>query len=199
MYSRPIDLRNFSPLPVKDSSECNDLESVLIPHNQIMFRVRTLRDEISASYSGGSVYVLTLLKGAKRFYEDIFSEDVGFSYQPLFRKASSYVGTESSGEVKFDLGDLPDMEGERVLIIEDIVDTGLTLSKVRSLLMERGAREVRICTLLDKPSRRKVKVDLDFVGFTIPDEFVVGYGLDYNDKYRDLDNIGILKPAVYEN
>lgn len=111
---------------------------------------------------------------------------------------SSYDGAESVGDVKINKDLDKSVKGESILLVEDIVDTGRTLKEVKQMLYNKGAADVKIVSLLDKPERRVIEIDADYVGFKIPNEFVVGYGLDYNQKYRNLPYIGVLKPAVYE-
>jgi len=116
-----------------------------------------------------------------------------------FMKVSSYgKGTATSGFIQIHLDLKRDIKGADVIVIEDIIDSGRTLQKLQSLLSDRGAHSVKCCTLLDKPDRRQVDMHVDYVGMVIPDEFVVGYGLDYDEKYRNLPYVGILKPSVYE-
>jgi len=112
---------------------------------------------------------------------------------------SSYEGTQSTGTLTFRKDLDVDITGRDVLILEDILDTGRTLKKIKELLLSRGPKSVKICTLLDKPEGRKVELDADYVGFTIPDAFVVGFGLDYDESYRNLPFVGIVKPEVYTN
>ena len=112
---------------------------------------------------------------------------------------SSYQGTRSSGEVRINKDVSVPIEGRNVIIVEDIIDTGYTLSYLKRIMLERRPKSLKICTLLDKPDRREVEITGDYVGFTVPNEFVVGYGLDFNQKYRNFPEIGVLKPEIYEN
>lgn len=176
----------------------NDIEKILITEEQLAERVRLLADEINAYYNGEPVVVVTILKGGAVFAVDLMRR-LDMSVQVDFACVSSYgSSTISSGEliVKKDI-DI-DVKNKNVLIAEDIIDTGVTLSKLRVMLKSRGAKDVKIVTMLNKPARRKVPIEADFKGFDIPDEFVVGYGLDYDENYRNLPYVGILKRSVYE-
>ncbi len=176
----------------------NDIEKILITEAQLAERVRLLADEINAYYNGEPVVVVTILKGGAVFAVDLMRR-LDMSVQVDFACVSSYgSSTISSGEliVKKDI-DI-DVKNKNVLIAEDIIDTGVTLSKLRVMLKSRGAKDVKIVTMLNKPARRKVPIEADFKGFDIPDEFVVGYGLDYDENYRNLPYVGILKRSVYE-
>ena len=153
--------------------------------------------KITEDYKNSNLMLVTVLKGAVVFLADVMRE-IDVPAEIDFMVVSSYgAGVKSSGVVKIvkDL-DVP-LEGKDILIVEDILDSGLTLSYIKELLASRGPKSIRIATLLDKPSRRKVDLQADYVGFSVPDEFVIGYGLDYDEKYRNLPYIGILKPEVY--
>lgn len=163
----------------------------LINRDEIQSRIRELAQEINQHYknSPNELVVVGLLRGSFMFMADL----VRLIEMPIavdFLTASSYgSGTESSRDVKI-LKDLDgDVQDKDVLIVEDIIDTGFTLSKVREIMKVKGAKSVAICTLLDKPSRREVEVPVEWIGFSIPDEFVVGYGIDYAQHYRNLDYI----------
>ena len=169
------------------------ITSTLLTEAQIQERVRSLGARISEDYAGHEIIGICLLKGSI-----VFTADLMRCIRPPFSlevmRASSYDGTASTGSVKV-LYDLDrDIAGRDVLIIEDIVDTGRTLHKTVDLLASRRPNSLRICSLLDKPSRRVEPLEIDMVGFTIEDHFVVGYGLDYNEHYRNLPYIGILDP-----
>ena len=175
----------------------SDLEKVLLTEERIQERVKELGKEISRDYEGQEVVLVGILKGAVTFFADL-SRAIDGHVVFDFMACSSYGGGTTSsgtGEIKKDL-DQP-IAGKNVLIVEDIIDTGITLSRLIPLLKERGARTVRLVTLLSKPSRRLTDVTVDYNGFEIPDCFVVGYGLDYDEKYRNLPYIGILKEEVY--
>ncbi len=173
------------------------MQSTLLTEEQIRQRVKELGKEVSACYQGKDLLLVTVLKGAVVFLTD-FMRALDCHCELEFMVASSFCGgVKSTGVLKIvkDI-DVP-IEGRDVLIVEDILDSGLTLSHIKKLLEDRGPASVRIVTLLDKPVRRKADINADFTGFVIPDEFVVGYGLDYDEKYRNLPYIGILKPEVY--
>ena len=172
---------------------------VLIEENEVREKIRAIAEKINADYAGEDLHVVCILKGGVFF----MCELVKYITVPVthdFMSVSSYGnGTESSGAVKI-VKDLDDpLMGKDVIIVEDIVDSGRTLSYLMELMRDRGPRSLALCTLLDKPDRRVVEVPVTYTGFRIPDEFVVGYGLDYDEKYRELPYIGVLKPEVYQN
>jgi len=167
---------------------------IMFTAETIAGKVAELGQEISKDYQGKEIFGICLLKGSILFCSDLIRKiDVPITIDVM--RASSYgLGTESSGSVKI-LQDLDaDIADKDVLIIEDIIDTGRTLRKTYDLLAFRKPKSLKICSFLNKPSRREVHIDLDYVGFTIPDRFVVGYGLDYAEHYRNLPYIGILNP-----
>ena len=174
-----------------------DVLRVLHSEDEIREKVRELGGKITADYKNSNLMLVTVLKGAVVFLADLMRQ-IDVPAEIDFMVVSSYgSGVKSSGVVKIvkDL-DVP-LAGKDILIVEDILDSGLTLSYIKELLESRGPRSIRIATLLDKPSRRKVDLQADYIGFSVPDEFVIGYGLDYDEKYRNLPYIGILKPEVY--
>ena len=174
-----------------------DVLRVLLSEDVIREKVRELGGKITADYKNSNLMLVTVLKGAVVFLADLMRQ-IDVPAEIDFMVVSSYgSGVKSSGVVKIvkDL-DVP-LAGKDILIVEDILDSGLTLSYIKELLESRGPRSIRIATLLDKPSRRKVDLQADYIGFSVPDEFVIGYGLDYDEKYRNLPYIGILKPEVY--
>ena len=174
-----------------------DVLRVLLSEDEIREKVRELGGKITADYKNSNLMLVTVLKGAVVFLADLMRQ-IDVPAEIDFMVVSSYgSGVKSSGVVKIvkDL-DVP-LAGKDILIVEDILDSGLTLSYIKELLESRGPRSIRIATLLDKPSRRKVDLQADYIGFSVPDEFVIGYGLDYDGKYRNLPYIGILKPEVY--
>lgn len=178
----------------------NDIEKVLMSKEEIEELVERLASEISKDYKDKNLLLLGILKGSVVFMGDIMKA-IDIPTQIDFMRVSSYGhGTASSGRVNIIL-DLfrNDIDTCDILIIEDIIDSGKTLSYLVQYLKGKGARSVKTCTLLDKPSRREVDFTPDYVGAAIPDEFVVGYGLDYNEDYRALPYVGILKRSVYEN
>lgn len=171
--------------------------SEILSEEEIERRVRELGQQISTDMNGEPVKLICILRGAVFFACELAKRLTVPVYMD-FMSASSYGnGTESSGTVRIrkDLDDA--VEGQNVLIVEDIIDSGRTLSMLKRLMMERGAKSVRLCTLLDKPERRVVDLTVDYVGFEVPDEFIVGYGLDYAQKYRNLPYIG--KVEFFDN
>lgn len=174
-----------------------DIAGVLISRDDIRKRVREMGEVISSDYEGKNLLVVGILKGAIIFLADLVRE-ITVPLQLDFVAVSSYGGgTSTSGAVRI-LKDLEvPVEDKHLLIVEDIVDTGLTLRYLLENLRSRNPLSVRACTILDKPDRRLVDVKVDYCGFTIPDKFVVGYGLDYDQKYRHLPDICILKPELY--
>ena len=178
----------------------NDIERVLLSEEELKEIIKRLGKEITEDYKDKNLLLLGILKGSVVFMGDIMKA-LSIPTQIDFMRVSSYGhGTVSSGRVNIIL-DLfrNDMDTCDILIIEDVIDSGKTLSYLVQYLKGKGARSVKTCTLLDKPSRREVDFTPDYVGVEIPDEFVVGYGLDYNEDYRALPYVGILKRAVYEN
>ncbi|MDQ2799791.1 MAG: hypoxanthine phosphoribosyltransferase [Armatimonadota bacterium] len=176
-----------------------DIAEVLLTEEAIANRVAELGAQVSKDYAGKELILICILKGANVFLADLVRQiTIPVSYD--FVAVSSYgADTKSSGVVRI-LKDLDEsVESKHVLVVEDIVDTGLTLrlSYLLENLRSRRAASVKICTLLDKPARRRVDVPVDYFGFTVEDQFVVGYGLDYGGKYRSLPFIGVLKPEIY--
>ena len=174
-----------------------DIERVLLSEEQLRQRVRELGEEISKEYAGKEILMIGVLRGAVMFMADL-ARAITVPVMIDFMAVSSYgTSTSSSGIVRI-LKDLDEeVAGKHVLIVEDIVDSGLTLSYLVDNIKSRQPASVRICTLLNKPERRKVDLEVNYNGFVVPDEFVVGYGLDYAEKYRNVPFIGILKPAIY--
>ncbi|MET1044900.1 MAG: hypoxanthine phosphoribosyltransferase [Microbacteriaceae bacterium] len=174
-----------------------DLSTVLISEEQIQAKIAELSRQIEADYQDRRPLLVGVLKGAVMVMADL-ARELKLHIDMDWMAVSSYgAGTQSSGVVRI-LKDLDsDLTGRDVLIVEDIIDSGLTLSWLRSNLESRGAASVEICALLRKPDAAKVQVDVKYAGFEIPNEFVVGYGLDYAEKYRNLRGIGVLAPHVY--
>ena len=166
---------------------------VLISKEKIADRVKELAKTINKEFDGEEVVLIGLLRGSVIFLSDL-AREIDLDAKIDFMIVSSYGNTmESSREVKI-IKDLEEyIEGKNVIIVEDIIDTGYTLQKVVETLKLRNPKELKICTLLDKPERREVEIPVDYVGFQIPDEFVVGYGLDYAQKYRNLPFIGVVE------
>ncbi|MEK3705623.1 MAG: hypoxanthine phosphoribosyltransferase [Paenibacillus sp.] len=177
----------------------NDIQEVLISEEEIQSKVKELGATLSAEYADRNPLVICVLKGAFIFMADLV-KNITVPVEMDFMAVSSYgASTKSSGVVKI-IKDLDvSVEGREVLIVEDIIDSGLTLSYLIELLENRGAESVRVVTLFDKPSGRKVELEAHYTGFDIPDAFIVGYGLDFAEKYRNLPYIGILKPEVYSS
>lgn len=176
----------------------NDIKEILITAEQIKEKVEQLGVQLSKEYAGRNPLVICVLKGAFIFMSDLVKE-ITVPMELDFMAVSSYgTSTRSSGEVKI-IKDLDtSVEGREILIVEDIIDSGLTLSYLIDVLERRKVKSVKIVTLFDKPARRTVDLQADWSGFLIPDEFIVGYGLDYGEKYRNLPYIGVLKPEIYE-
>ena len=175
-----------------------NIQEVMLTEAQIQARIAELGEILSEDYRDKNPVVLGVMKGVVVFYADMIRK-ITVPCEMDFMWVSSYEGTDSSGNVVIKRDVSVDIQDRHVLILEDIYDTGNTLSFVCEHLLERKPASLKICTLLDKPSRRKPGVTLqaDYVGFTIPNAFVVGYGLDYNEYYRNLPYVGILKPEAY--
>jgi hypoxanthine phosphoribosyltransferase len=176
----------------------SDIGEILLTEEAIQARVAELGRQISADYAGRHLTLVSVLKGSLPFMADLMRA-ISIPVRIDLMEVSSYGGTstESSGLVRI-LKDLSaSIQGEDVLIVEDIIDTGLTLNYLVRYLRGKNPASLRICTLLDKPARRLVDIPVDYVGFTIPDQFVVGYGLDYGEVYRNLKFVGVLRPEVY--
>ena len=174
-----------------------DVERILFTEEQLQKRVAELGAQITADYAGKAPVLASVLRGSYIFMADL-TRQIKLPLTVDFMAVSSYgSGTTSSGQVEIrkDLSD--SIEGRDLLIVEDILDSGNTLYYLQRILNARHPASIKICTLLDKPERRAKPIEADYKGFTIPDAFVVGYGLDYNEKYRNLPYIGILKPEVY--
>ncbi len=178
----------------------NDVKEILINEEELSSIVAKLGKRITDEYKSSDkpLVVIVILKGSLIFASDLIRK-IEMPLEIEFMKVSSYgAGTKNSGEIKIHLDlNREHLENYNILIVEDIVDSGRTLSRLTQLLKNRNANNVKTCTLLDKPSRREVEFVPDFSGATIPDEFVVGYGLDFDEKYRNLPFVGILKPEMY--
>lgn len=176
----------------------NDVEKVLITKEQINLKVKELAAKISSDYEGKNPLFVCILKGSVFFFTDILRE-LTIPASLDFMSVSSYgSGTVSSGELKIKQDLNVDISGKDVIIVEDIVDSGNTLFKLKNLLSKRNPASIKIITLLDKPDRRVADIKVDYCGFVIPDEFVIGYGLDYDEKYRTLPEVCVLKRSIYE-
>lgn len=176
----------------------NDIEKVLYSEEILAKRIEELGKEIATDYEGKELLVVGILKGSNIFMSDLVRK-INIPVKLDFMMVSSYGNaTESSGVVKI-IKDLENgIKNLHVLIVEDIIDSGLTLNYLKAMLETRNPASVKICTLLDKPARRKAQVPVDYIGFEVPDEFIVGYGIDYAEHYRNLPYIGVLKREVYE-
>ncbi len=175
-----------------------DIDRILIPEDQLQQRIKELAEKINATYTDEDRPLLVcVLKGAFMFLADL-TRLLEMRHEVDFMETSSYgARTESSGVVRILLDLERNIEGRHVLIVEDIVDSGRTLDYVTRNLETRGPASLRVCTLLNKPSRRVIDVPIHFAGFEVPDEFVIGYGLDFDEEYRNLPFIGVLKEEVY--
>lgn len=175
-----------------------DLSEILVTEEQILAKLDELAAQVAADYAGKEIILVGVLKGAVMVMAD-FARALPFHAPMDWMAVSSYgASTKSSGVVQIRKDLDTDLNGKHVLIVEDIIDSGLTLSWLRSNLISRGPASVEICTLLRKPAAAKVEIDVKYVGYDIPNEFVVGYGLDFAEKYRNLDFVGTLAPHVYE-
>ena len=174
------------------------IKRVLITEEEIQAKVREVGAQISREYEGKPLLLVSILNGAFVFMADL-CRAITIPCETAFMCAKSYYnGTSSSGIVKITMDLMQDISGYHVIIAEDIIDTGRTLNDVIKLLKARNPLSLKVITLLDKPERRKVDIHPDYVGAVVPDKFIVGYGLDYAEKYRNLPYIGVLKPEIYE-
>ena len=175
----------------------HDIEKILITRDEIEDKARELGELLKRDYENKNPILLGILKGSVVFMADLM-KNLHFNVEIDFMDVSSYYGTESTGivKVKKDIDQNP--MGRHIIIVEDVIDTGQTLYKIVNVLKERGAASVEIVTLLDKPEARVTDMSAKYVGFEVPKLFVVGYGLDYNEKYRNLPYIGVLKESVYK-
>jgi len=173
----------------------NDIKKVSVSEEQIKEMTKRLGKQIRDDYEGKDPLIIGLLKGCLPFMSDLLKEiDIPCTMEYIH--VSSYDGTASTGNVKIK-GDTPNVSGREVVLVDDILDTGRTLKAVTELLMSLGAKSVKLCVMLDKPEGRKVPIEANYVGGLVPNEFVVGYGLDYNEHYRNLPFIGVLKEEIY--
>ena len=174
----------------------SDIKKVLITEEEIQNKVKELGEKITEDYSDKDLFLLGILKGAVPFMADIMRKiDLDLEYD--FMDVSSYQGTRSMGEVRILKDISTSIVGKDILIVEDIIDTGITLSYLTKVLKSRGANSIEIVTMLSKPSRRKIDLPVKYNGYEIEDYFVIGYGMDYDEKYRALPYIGILDESVY--
>ena len=176
----------------------DDIQSVLISEQQLADAVKKLGEQISRDYADRNLMMVSVLKGSVVFMADLMRA-ISVPASIDFMSVTSYgKGGKTSGVVRIIKYLKEELDGRDILIVEDILDSGMTLSYLKEHIMAKGARSIRIATLLDKPERRRVDIHPDYSCFSVPDEFVVGYGLDYAEKYRNLPYVGILKPCVYE-
>ena len=177
-----------------------DIQKVLITEEQLQNRIAELGEILTAEYAGKDPVIVGVLKGVVVFYADMIRQ-IRVPCQMDFMWISSYAGTESTGKMNVRKDLSTDIRGRHVLILEDIFDTGNSLNFTYNHLLSKEPASIKICTLLDKPEGRRPGITLqaDYVGFKIPNEFVVGYGLDYNEFYRNLPYVGVLKPEAYQN
>ncbi len=174
-----------------------DVLKVLISEEEIKRRVKELGKQITEDYAGKDIVVVSVLKGSVMFMADLL-RGIDVHTEIDFMVCSSYgSGVVSTGAVKMLKDIFLPIEGRDVIIVEDILDTGKTLHYIKDYLWARKPNSIQICTLLDKPERRQADINADYIGFVVPDEFVIGYGLDYDEHYRNLPYIGVLKPSVY--
>lgn len=176
-----------------------DIEAVLVTREEIEQKVKELGKKISDDYKGKELILVGVLKGGFIFLADLMRE-ITIPVDMDFISVSSYgASTKSSGVVRI-IKDIDiNIGGKDVLIVEDLVDTGLTLKHLKELFNTRGPASVKVCTAFDKPSRRKVEIDIEYQGIIVPDEFIVGYGLDYSGKYRNLPDVCTLNPRIYSS
>lgn len=183
----------------KSENMRNDISHVLLTEEQLKSRVQELGAELARDYAGKNVIMVCILKGAVQFYADL-TRAMDCQLEMDFMSISSYGNsTKTSGIVRIAKDMDTSITGRHVLIVEDIMDSGLTLNHLTKLLRERQPASLKIVCLLDKPSRRECQITPDYCGFEIPNEFAVGYGLDYDGSYRNLPFVGVLKPEVYSD
>jgi hypoxanthine phosphoribosyltransferase len=186
---------------MKHSQDLNeDVAEILLSEDQIRVKVAEIGKRISADYAGRELTLVSVLKGSLPFMADLMRQ-IELPLRIDLMEVSSYGGTstESSGLVRI-LKDLSaPIDGRDVLLVEDIIDTGLTLNYLLRYLRGKNPKSIKVCSLLDKPARRLVEIPIDYVGFEIPDAFVVGYGLDFGEVYRNLRFVGVLRPEAYES
>lgn len=174
-----------------------DVLKVLLTKEQIAQRTKELAEQINKDYAGKSVLMICILRGAVLFFADL-ARLLNVDVRLDFMAVSSYgAGTSTSGEVRIVKDVSQPIEGLHVILVEDIIDTGHTLKYLKRLMESRNPASLKICALLDKPSRRETDLQGDYVGFEVPNEFVVGFGLDYAERYRNLPDVCVLKPEIY--
>lgn len=174
----------------------NDVAKILVSEEEIKEICKRLGEQISKDYEGKKILLVSVLKGAVVFMADIM-RNITCDCEIDFMSVSSYSGTKTTGVVKFKKDLDIDPDGRHILLVEDILDSGVTLAYLKNVLADRNAASIKVCAFLDKPSNRKADITADYIGKVIPDEFVIGYGLDYDEKYRNLPYVGVLDPKVY--
>ena len=174
----------------------DDLKKILITEEEIRERCKQLARQIDEDYKDKDVLVVGILKGSVPFMAELIKY-IESDIEIDFMAVSSYQGTESLGDLKINKDLDHSIVGKNLLLVEDIIDTGFTIQQLKSLLYNKGANEVKVVALLDKPSRRVVNISADYIGFEIENEFVIGFGLDFNQKYRNLPYVGVLKDELY--
>lgn len=175
----------------------NDIERILVTKEQIKKRVCEIANELTQEYKDKNPLMICILKGSIMFYTDLIKE-IDFPIELEFMCISSYGNSSnSSGEVKVVKDTDGSVNNRDVIIVEDIIDSGLTLTYLKGLFKTRGVKSLKVCALLSKPSRRKIEIEADYLGFSIEDKFAVGYGLDYAQKYRNMKDICVLKESIY--
>jgi hypoxanthine phosphoribosyltransferase len=204
--SQPIDLRKSPLIPTEQfiipEVYRDDLDSIMVPYGTIKSRVDRMAYEISHKYYSEEIIALCVLKGALKFYHDLFyNEHMWTPFEICTVRCKSYEGTESTGDVNFTGFNFNKVRDKKVIITEDIYDTGRTLNKLLDKMNEFKPQSVEVACLLDKPERRLPGIEWqpDYTGFVIKNEFVVGYGLDFDKKYRGLKHIGVLKEEIYQD
>lgn len=175
-----------------------DVEKILISEEEIKEICKRLGEEISRDYKGKNLLLVSVLKGSIVFMADVM-RNITCDCEIDFLAVSSYSGTKTTGVVKFKKDMDVDPDGRDILIVEDILDSGITLSYLKQVLLQRNAASIKVCTFLDKPANRRADIEADYVGKVVPDEFIIGYGLDYNEKYRNLPYVGVLKREIYSS
>ncbi len=174
-----------------------DIDKVLVSEEELDKKTTEIANAISRDFAGKELILIGILKGGVVFASDLIKK-INIPMEIEFMAVSSYgKESETSGVVTLKKDVDTPLTGKNVIVVEDIVDSGYTMKYLKKVFLDRKAESVKICTLLSKPSRRKVEIDLDYVGFEVPDEFVVGYGLDFDEKYRNLPFVGVLKREVY--
>lgn len=195
MPARNLSMRTFNRVPASWSKE---VETILITQADLAERIKTLAHQIEKDYEGKEMVIVSLLNGTVMFLADLI-RNISLPLRLDFIGVSSYGAGTESGDLVFTKELRLDVHGRHVLLVDDILDTGRTMSRVLVKLRKLKPHEIKTCVLLDKPERRLEKVEADYVGFKIPNQFVVGYGLDFAERYRNLPFVGVLKPEMYQS